>query len=203
MDPTIQPDVIREKELSPTEQLFESAERFESEFLFVEAKKAYLELLNYDLSEVERFDVFKNLGNVYLKMMDLNLAEGCYAKAAAIFPKNSILKVNRGVLEIQKGNLEKAKEFFVLALDLDPMNDTAWMGMALVHRSHSDFELSTGCCLRALDLNPKNKSALTHLHKWCSEDSREIPLEPFENFLIENPQDIEIQNILKKLRKAS
>lgn len=202
MEATLDLDKKKVSEKDPVEALFDQAEQFELEIQLEEAKNSYQKLLNYDLSETQRFDVYKNLGNVYLKMMDLNLAEGCYCKAAVIFPKNSILKVNMGVLEIQKGNLEKAKANFIEALELDQKNDTGWMGLALVHRSYSDFELSTACCLKALDINPENKTALIHLAKWSEESSSLTPILPFKNYLKNHPNDVEILKVMKNLEKG-
>jgi len=198
MDATLDPKFEPQSGNNPKTKLFDTAEQYEKERAFERAIESYHQLLGYDLSEVERFDVYKNLGNVYLKTSELNLAEGCYCKAAVIFPKSSILKVNMGVLEIQKGNLEKAKAFFVEAIDLDATNDTGWMGMALVHRAYSDFELSKACTLKALDLNPANKSALTHLIKWSREDLIEIPREPLVAFLKIFPDDREVLSIFEE-----
>ena len=160
-----------DKKPSTIQEKFDLAHQNELSREFDLALEIYQKLLGEDVTESQRFNIYKNMGNVYLKLSELNLAEGCYGKASLLFPKSPVLAVNCGVLEIQKGNLDKAKNHFVKALVYEPENDVAWVGLALVHRAHSDHDLSRACVLRALDSNPTNKTALVHYYQWCRDDS--------------------------------
>jgi len=165
---------------------------------WAEALEIYNTLLGGDPTEPQKFEIFKNLGNTLLKTGDFDGAEENYHKAYRIFPSSPILAINYGVLEIQRGQLDKAKARFVEVLGTDDTNDLAWVGLALVHRGHADFDLSRACMLRALDVNPINKTALVQYYKWCREDSVPSDIEKVEAYLATEPGDEEIQSILEK-----
>lgn len=161
-----------------------------------EALKLYQRLLGFDISESLRFEIYKGIGNTLLKSGDISGAEKSYQNAHKIFPANLSLIVNLGVLEIQKGNYELAKEKFVQVIQIKDSNDLAWVGLALVHRAHADFDLSRACMLRALDENPMNKTALVQYYKWCREDDVCSDLEKVQKFLESDPNDQEILSLL-------
>ena len=185
------------------QEQFDIAMGYETQRDFQLAREIYQKLLGEDVSESQRFNIYKNMGNVYLKLSELNLAEGCYGKASVLFPKSPVLAVNLGVLEIQKGDLDKAKTHFLKALNLEPENDVAWVGLSLVHRAHSDHDLSRACVLRALDSNPVNKTALVHYYQWCRDDSVEASLTAINTYLETNPSDQEIRSLLMKYQEVT
>ena len=82
--------------------------------------------------------------------------------------------VNYGTLEIQRDNLEAAVERFRKAVQLNEANDRAWVGLALVHRHMGDLELSRANIERALDINPKNKTAKKRLRNIIIEKYKKI-----------------------------
>ena len=117
----------------------------------------------------ELFNVYKNLGNIFVRSRDFETAEEYYNKAFTIDSKSDTLLVNYGTLEIQRENLEKALSYFREAIQLNGENDKAWVGLSLVHRHMGDFELSHANIERALDINAKNRTAL-RLSIYCESD---------------------------------
>lgn len=118
------------------------------------------------------FDVYKNLGNIFLKDGDFEEAEELFNKACTINPKSDALLVNYGVLETQRHNLDRARERFREAIDLNKSNDSAWVGLALVHREYGDNDLSWANLERALDENIANRTALAIAMDWGIKDHK-------------------------------
>ncbi|MCB0377090.1 MAG: tetratricopeptide repeat protein [Bdellovibrionales bacterium] len=143
------------------------------------------------------FEVYKNMGNIYLKCGDIEAAEEKYHKANRINPNDESLNINYGVLAIQKGLYEEAKERFSIVVCANGKNDLGWVGLALVHRAHGDFDLARACLLRALDENPFNKMAIIHFYQWCNEEDIEPNFAMAMNYMSAFPDDIEIQKLVK------
>lgn len=134
----------------------------------------------------ELFDVFKTLGNIFVRRGDFDSAEDSYFKAHRLNPDSDTLHVNLGTLSIQRANWDEALEKFRSALSLNPLNDKAWVGLAIGHRMKGDFELSWGNIEAALEYNPLNEVALGLALDWSTYDGREFRvLELIRNFLIE------------------
>ena len=107
--------------------------------------------------------------------------------------------VNYGVLAIQKGNYQDAKERFSAVINLNSSSDLAWVGLALVHRAHGDFDLARACLLRGMDENPYNKIAVSNYYLWCEQDYVDASTKHIEQYIGEFPQDSEITNLYKKM----
>ncbi len=123
-------------------------------------------LMDVNIPVAELFNVYKNLGNIFVRSRDFETAEEYYNKAFSIDPRSDLLLVNYGTLEIQRENLEKALGYFREAIQMNSENDKAWVGLSLVHRHMGDFELSHANIERALDINSKNRTALRLLIEW-------------------------------------
>ena len=145
------------------------------------------------------FEVYKNMGNIYLKCGDTEAAEESYHKANRINCQDENLMVNYGVLAIQKGNYQDAKERFSAVINLNSSSDLAWVGLALVHRAHGDFDLARACLLRGMDENPYNKIAVSNYYLWCEQDYVDASTKHIEQYIGEFPQDSEITNLYKKM----
>lgn len=132
------------------------------------------------------FEVFKTLGNVFVRKGDFESAEDNYNKAHRLNPESDVLHVNLGTLSIQRKDWDEAAERFRLALALNPVNDKAWVGLAIAHRMKGDFELSWGNLEAAIEYNPLNEVALGLALEWSTFEGREFrALELIRNFLIE------------------
>jgi tetratricopeptide (TPR) repeat protein len=132
------------------------------------------------------FDVFKTLGNIFVRRADFDSAEDSYNKAHRLRPDSDVLYVNIGTLAIQRSGWDEAVDKFRHALQLNMSNDKAWVGLALGHRMKGDFELSWGNLEAALEYNPLNETALGLALDWSTYDGREFRvLELIRNFLVE------------------
>lgn len=122
------------------------------------------------LTTQNRFDIFKNLGNVFARTQQHEKSLSYYHKALEINPQSSVLYVNMGVLAIQQADWNKAVETFRYALQLDVRNGMAWMGLALVYRQVADSDLCYANLFKTLDLDPQNEQAIKILIDWATED---------------------------------
>ena len=112
------------------------------------------------------FDLYKNVGNTFIRLGDNDSAEEFYKKALTVNPDSDVLQVNFGTLCIRNGQLSEAAEHFRAAVSISEANDKAWTGLALVHREFGDLELGLGNVEKALDINPINETAMTLLFQW-------------------------------------
>lgn len=138
-----------------------------------EALKLYYDCLSNVIEDTEKlFSIYKNVGNIYVKFKEFDLAEEFFFKAYQINSRSDVLLVNIGVLEFQKKDLEKSKDCFRTALEINNKNDKAWVGLAMTHIEIGDRDLSWGNLTKALDVNSSNKTALTLLCQFFSESDR-------------------------------
>jgi Flp pilus assembly protein TadD len=132
------------------------------------------------------FDVFKTLGNIFVRRGDFDSAEDNYNKAHRLNAESDVLYVNLGTLAVQKQDWDTAVEKFRQALNLNRSNDKAWVGLAIGHRMKGDGELAWGNIEAAIEYNPLNEVALTLALDWAIQEGREFRvLELIRNFLVE------------------
>ena len=167
---------------------------------------AALKLLHQVVDEADGkdpilFEVYKNMGNIYLKCGDIDAAEEKYNLANGINSEDEHLIINYGVLAIQKGEYDKAKEKFSQVIYKNKASDLAWVGLALVHRAHGDHDLARACLLRGIDENPYNKLAIIHFYQWSSEDGIDATDEIVNNFIGKYPEDKEIEKLSKGMHQ--
>lgn len=138
-----------------------------------QALQLYFRALNeINLSDPERFNLYKDIGNICLKNQDIEGAEENYHRAFALAPDSDALLVNMGTLELQRGCLEQAKIRFRESLAKNRKNENAWLGLALVHRQFGDVELAWANLMESLDLNATNSTGLQLLTDWSYRDGR-------------------------------
>lgn len=140
-----------------------------------EATREYLEsLLNYELNESDKgilFEIYKNLGNIFVRSQDYEAAEEYFNKAHTLNTHSDVLLVNFGTLEIQRGDYEKAKDCFRRAVEKNNKNDCAWVGLSLIHNHFGDQPLAKANLENALDINPLNKTGLLLGANWSLRDN--------------------------------
>lgn len=138
-----------------------------------EALRYYLSALRtLDESAPQLFEIYKTMGNIFVRSRDFDSAEDNYNKAYRLNPHSAILRVNFGTLEIQRGNWDAAVQRLREAIVLDPSCDRAWVGLAITHRQFGDHQLSWANLARALDHNPMNTTALQLALSWVVKDER-------------------------------
>mgnify|MGYP001558103102 CR=1 FL=1 len=167
---------------------------------FDEAYTSYVVSIEMGLPDGrELFAAYKNLGNILVIRTDLAAAEKMYQKAYTLNPDSDVLMVNLGSLEIHKGDLNKAVHMFRQAVAVNDSNDKAWVGLALIHREFSDSELSWANVEKALDLNPKNESAIRLVSEWALKDAEyDKAITRIEKFLQHCDQDAQMTLWLAK-----
>ncbi len=188
--------------LSPEiEELFKSAEVSYSKGVDGKAYQEYMACINsgsYNPSLL--FTSYKNIGNILVRSGDLEGAEEYYNKAFTIEPDSDVLLVNLGTLEVQKQNFEKALERYRMAVDINPLNQRGWVGLAIVHREYGDMILSWGNLEKSLDINPSDETALELMVQWGIKDSKfDSLILRLENYLHINSQNTHMRGILARV----
>jgi tetratricopeptide (TPR) repeat protein len=147
------------------------------------------------------FDIYKGMGNLYLKAGDADAAEEKYNQAYGLNDEDESLLVNYGVLAIQREKYDKARDRFSQVIHLNKSNDVAWVGLALVHRACSDHELARACLLRALDENQTNKIAMTQFYDWCEQDGVDAGQDYLQAYIEKKPEDQEVRRLSHQQRQ--
>jgi tetratricopeptide (TPR) repeat protein len=148
----------------------------------------------------ELFEIYKNVGNIYVRSGDFEAAEEFYHKAHTLHPDSDVLMVNYGTLEIQRENFESALIRFRRAVEINAENDKAWVGLALVHRKMGDLELGWANVQRALDINPKNRTAIRLVVEWAVADqSLDTAISRLQEYLEADGEDAEMSFMLAKI----
>jgi tetratricopeptide (TPR) repeat protein len=136
------------------------------------AKNCYLDALLITTNNMDLlFEAYKNVGNLYLKARNLDLAEDFYHKAYNLQPESPQLMVNLGTLEMQKTDSSRAIERFRKALTLDPKFAPAWVGLALCYHQFGDHDMAWASVLKSLDCDSFNSTALLLMAQWCGKQS--------------------------------
>ncbi len=160
--------------------------------------QTYFECLSYVVDEkIELFDIFKNIGNIYVRKSDFESAEEFYNKAYSFNGDSDILYVNYGILEMQRGDLNKAKDRFRTALHINPENDKAWTSLAMVHFEFGDEDLGSANIKKALDINPVNKTAISFCYQKMNQKKyAHYMIEALQNFLDSGEFDEDVSCML-------
>lgn len=150
-----------------------------------------LDLIDYESPFL--FEIYKNLGNLYLRSGDVDEAEEHYNRAYTLNSHSDQLMVNYGTLELQKGSIQEATERFQQAIFLNDKNEKGWAGLALVHRLRSDFDLSWGALDKSLDIRFDNIVALKLCIQWSVEDmSFSRAIDRVKTYLLSYPDDTDM-----------
>ncbi len=154
-----------------------------------DALAMYLKVLTANVEEEKTlFHVFKNMGNVQLRLGDVAGAEESYNKAYTIDPDSDALLTNFGSLELYRGDSNRALDRFREAVSINDRNDKAWVGLAMIHRKYGDVELAWANLEKALDINSDNESAIRLLCEWAMKDMEvERAIRYLDRFLQNRP----------------
>lgn len=159
------------KELSLREPTFENKVRYANSLynseLYSESKEVYFDSLNtLQESHPLMFEVYKNLGNIFLRDGDMDATEEFYNKAYVMNQNSDVLLVNMGTLAFQVEDFNVALERYRQALELNSKNDKAWVGLALAHYKMGDLVLAQANLESALDVNYLNRTAVHLAADW-------------------------------------
>lgn len=146
------------------------------------------------------FDLYKNMGNIFVRRGDFDGAEEYYNKAYTLNPQSDVLLVNLGTLEVQRNDFEKALYCFRKAVEIQTENDKAWVGLAMVHNQLGDTDLAWANIETALDVNPQNRTAVHLAANWGLRDNRvQKAIELLQNYLSCVEQDEDMSLVLINL----
>lgn len=166
-----------------------------------EALEKYFEALALLTGEsAHLFELYKNMGNIFVRRGDFEGAEEYYNKAYTMDPHSDVLLVNLGTLEVQRGDYGKSLYCFRQAIEVNGDNDKAWVGLAMVHNHFGDVELAWANLETALDVNPRNRTAVHLLANWAARDLQwQKGISALENYLAAVEQDEEMSLVLLNL----
>lgn len=119
------------------------------------------------LTDENKFDFHKSLGNCFTRLGDYAKAEHHYLQAFELNASSDVLQVNVGSLALQKGDYDAAHKHFRKAADLNPKSDKAVSGLGMTHLAQGDVARAHREFVASLDLNPSNLGAIYNLVK-CS-----------------------------------
>jgi len=160
------------------QHLKETLNNFETHFYYAkaceglkqaeQARESYLDaLLLPTVDEKLLFEAYKNIGNIYLRNQNIEIAEDFYHKAYSLNSQSAPLMVNLGTLELQKSDSSGAIERFRMALKIDQKFSPAWVGLALSYNLFGDFQMAWASLLRSVDCDSRNSTALLLMAQWC------------------------------------
>lgn len=174
----------REGDLAKAIRCYQEAIAYSSEFPFYQAMAALQIRLGEDqeasqsllhslglpnLSDEQRFDVHKSLGNCFTRLGEYPKAEHHYRKAYELNAASDILQVNVGSLALQKGDFEAARSHFQKAMELNASNDKALSGLGMVCLSKGEAARAYDLFVSSLKLNINNLGTIFNLVKCAYE----------------------------------
>ena len=134
-----------------------------------EAEKLYLKTANYPF--FDEYAMF-NLGYLYSRQKQLDLAETWYRRAIVAYPRYFEAYVNLAVLKQELGQDDEAKELLLKALDIYPIDCIANFELANIYRKNKDFFEADLLYRRAVDMDSTNPHALFNLASFLVEQGK-------------------------------
>ena len=122
--------------------------------LAVEAKNAYIKLLEENLSENDFHIAYINLGSIYFLEKNYEKARAYYTKSLDYNPKNEKAFYNIAMTFLQTEKLEESKEYFLKAIDINSRYLNAYINLGIVNKRLELIEEAIFCFETALDINP-------------------------------------------------
>lgn len=201
----VQEALIARKTLAEVDYGFTSLQKYATSLYKLgrdqEALDKYYEALSVLKEEDEHlFEVYKNMGNIFVRQGDFDAAEEYYNKAYTMNSQSDILLVNFGTLEVQRNDYDKSLYCFRKAVEVNPSNDKAWVGLAMVHNQFGDSDLAWANLESALDINSQNRTAVHLAANWGLRDGRiQKAIEALQSYLASVEEDEDMSLVLINL----
>ncbi|WP_374031997.1 tetratricopeptide repeat protein [Bdellovibrio bacteriovorus] len=104
------------------------------------------------------------------------------------------------LLEVQRGDYDKSLYCFRKAVEINPENDKAWVGLAMVHSQFGDMELAWANIETAIDINPQNRTAVHLAANWGLRDGKlQKAIEALQGYLASVEEDEDMSLVLINL----
>lgn len=117
------------------------------------------------LTNEQRFDFSKSIGNCFARLGLADKAAHHYGKAYELNPRSDALQVNVGSLALQKGDLAAAQEHFKKALELNPRNEKAVNGLGMAALAAGNARDAHDYFAASLEMDINNIGAIYNLVK--------------------------------------
>ncbi|MBI1862126.1 MAG: tetratricopeptide repeat protein [Deltaproteobacteria bacterium] len=109
------------------------------------------------------FEHQKLLGNCLTRVGRISEAETAFCLALQLKPQNDVVRVNLGMLELKRRNLNGARDSFLEASRCNSKNVKAINGLGLVAVGEGDWGRAEALFHQALDIDPRNTTAIAQL----------------------------------------
>lgn len=94
------------------------------------------------------------LSSEYTRAGRRDMALKCYEVLTVMYPGNSKIWFNKGVLQRDSGQMQAAEESFMYARDLDPEFGAAWSELGKMHFRRNEVEEGMACYAKAIETAP-------------------------------------------------
>ena len=111
----------------------------------------------------QHHDVLQELGQCYAALAEYDRARTCYREAAAVAPAEPGPYVGLGLLAVQEGLPDAARDFFETAVEICHDCAEAYAGLAVVYQKTGVYHVALEMYLKCLELNSDNLVALLGL----------------------------------------
>lgn len=105
-----------------------------------------------------------NFGMCNLAMGDYTMAELCFIECLRLRPKHTLAFNNMGNIQYLKGEHDKAKSYYLLAVQADRNNAEAWSNLGAEYLNTRQNDSAYYALEFAMKLDPKNENAQYNLN---------------------------------------
>lgn len=142
---------------------------------------------------------YVHLGEAELSNKNLNGAIGLFEKALSINPKANVYN-NLAMAYGQRGDLEKAKELFSKAVEMDPYEETVHSNFGVLYSQVGDLQKAKEQFQKALELNPHFHTARANLAAiYAQLNLPRLAIQEVDQVLSEDPQNEDALDMKRKL----
>lgn len=159
-----------------------------------EALDVALSLQERPISDFQKKTVALTLLRIYIEENDFEGVQEVLDQSSKFLGSNDFMHWAQGLVFLSNQDKNQAVIQFRKSVQLNAMNDQAWVSLALVHQEMGDEELAIANLEKALDCNPMNTAAVKLYSQWTAKraDKTNKALESVRFYLTEHSFDEEI-----------
>jgi Flp pilus assembly protein TadD len=120
---------------------------------------------DYVLSEHERSNLLRLIGDCFLKLGDKDASKNAYIQAIELDPYSAKSYIGLGTLSLMKQNFEIGLIHFQKAISLCPSDEMSYLGLGLSFQGIDEHKEAEKWISKSLEINPENTSAIYSLVK--------------------------------------
>jgi tetratricopeptide (TPR) repeat protein len=144
--------------------------------------------------------ILLQLGDCHAALDDFQQSERYCLAALALAPDRAGPHVSLGTLAMQDGQVDRARDFFQKARQLQPDCSEAYAGLAMIHQQRREHSMAFEMYLRCLELDTNNLVALLGLFQTsCQMGSFSQIIHYLETYLAKHPEDTSVLFCLASL----